>query len=462
MRQHPSRGKPPGTLNPALQRALDDALEQHQKGEIAAAMEVYRRVLAAAPKNIDALVNLGSGLTATGRPTEAAAVLGRAREASSKLPRAQNDIGVCLFELGRYDAAIAAFRSAVTLAPGYAEAWKNLGCALNEAGREDEATPVLQQAVLLQPLLAEAWFELFRALFDADRPGPAVEALSRAVASSPGYGWARYCLAVALDLAGDRRAATAQLAALEKDSPRLVDAVSGWKYIQDKRTPGTRLFVSTRKTLRFALEQAGIDGLVLEFGVRYGVSTRWIAEAAAGVPVHGFDSFAGLPETWREQPKGAYSTHGEAPELPPSVVLHTGWFEDTLPDFAGEMGWTLPAEKSLAASAEGASAEGGVAKGASAEGGSAGRGSAQGAAGRAVRFAHIDCDLHSATRTVLDGIAPGIRPGTVLLFDEYVVNQGWREDEYKAFQEAVSERGWQYEYLAMSPLTGQAAVRIVG
>lgn len=431
MKQRSSKSKPaaPAPLSPALQRALDEALERHQQGEIAAAIEGYRAVLAQAPKNIDALVNLGSGLTVTGRPTEAARILARAREAAAKLPRAQNDIGVCLFELGHYEAAIDALRAAVTLAPGYPEAWKNLGCALNEAGREQEATPVLQQAVLLQPLLAEAWFELFRAVFDADRPGPAVEALTRAVAASPGYGWARYCLAVTLDLAGDRRAATAQLAVLEKDAPELADAVLGWKYIREKRTAGTRLFVSTRKTLRFALEQAQLEGCVLEFGVRYGISTRWIAEACGDRMVHGFDSFAGLPETWRDQPKGAYSTHGEAPELPANVVLHTGWFQDTLPVFAREIGW-------IEAVSPGPSA--------------------------AVRFAHIDCDLYSATKTVLDGIAPGIRPGTVLVFDEYVVNQGWREDEYKAFQEAVAERGFQYEYLAMSPLTGQAVVRILG
>ena len=419
------KARPPVTLSREGQRRLDEALERHQRGEIAEAIVGYRAVLAEAPKNVDALVNLGSGLTATGYPTEAAAVLGRAREAAAKLPRAQNDIGVCLFELGRYDDAIAALRAAVTLTPGYADAWKNLGCALNEAGREAEATPILQQAVLLQPLLAEGWFELFRAVFDADRPGPSVEALSRAVASNPGYAWARYCLGVALDLAGDARAAKQQFQTLARETPHLAEAVDGWRYIQERRTKETRLFVSTKRTLDLAMEQARIEGLVLEFGVRYGVSTRWIAAGSGGRTVHGFDSFEGLPEMWRDQPKGAYSTHGERPDLPPNVALHPGLFEDALPAFARDARL------------------------------------GEGDAG-AVRFAHVDCDLYSATKVILDALAPGIRPGTVIVFDEYVVNPGWREDEHKAFREAVSSRGWQYEYLAMSPLTGQAAVRILG
>ena len=36
----------------------------------------------------------------------------------------------------------------------------------------------------------------------------------------------------------------------------------------------------------------------------------------------------------------------------------------------------------------------------------------------ALRLAHIDCDLYSATETALEA-APRVTPGTVLVFDEY-------------------------------------------
>ena len=121
---------------------------------------------------------------------------------------------------------------------------------------------------------------------------------------------------------------------------------------------------------------------------------------------------------WHVQPKGAYSTHGEMPELPPNVKLHIGWFDATLPVFMKE------------------NAE-------------------------AVRFVNVDCDLYSSTKVALDLLASRIGPGTVLVFDEYVINDRWKDDEYKAFQEAVAERRWSYEYLAFSVTDSQAAVRIL-
>ena len=51
-------------------------------------------------------------------------------------------------------------------------------------------------------------------------------------------------------------------------------------------------------------------------------------------------------------------------------------------------------------------------------------------------------------------------PGSVIVFDEYIGNEYWREDEFKAFQEAVERYGWTYEYLCFSVFTKQVAVRI--
>jgi hypothetical protein len=100
------------------------------------------------------------------------------------------------------------------------------------------------------------------------------------------------------------------------------------------------------------------------------------------------------------------------------VALHVGWFSETLPPF-------------LAAHA-------GV-----------------------LRLAHVDCDLYSSTETVLEALGDRVVAGTVLVFDEYIGNEHWREDEFRAFQEAAARRGWRYEYLCYSLYTKQAAVRIL-
>jgi tetratricopeptide (TPR) repeat protein len=408
----------PEALSAEMQRVLDEALKAHQRGQTDAAIEGYRKVLAVAPREVDALMNLGSALTEKGRAGEAISLLRCAREAGPKLPRLHNDVGVCLFELGRHDEAIAAFQSAVTLAPAYPEAWKNLGKTLLEAGRNAEAIAALQTAVMQEPLLSQAWFELYHALFDDKNLGPGVEALTRSVAADPKFQWARFSLAVALELLGDKRAAKQQLAMLASEENKIGRAVESWEYIKDKRTAHTRFFPTVRSTLLFALEQAKLDGLSVELGVRYGVSTRWIADAVPSSTLHAFDSFQGLPEDWHIQPRGIYSTFGEVPELPGNVEVHVGRFEDTLAPFAQEHGGPL-------------------------------------------RFLHVDCDLYSSTKTGLDALGDRIVPGSVIVFDEYLLNDWWREDEYKAFQEIVAARGWKYEYVAFGLWTGQAAVRIL-
>jgi hypothetical protein len=48
----------------------------------------------------------------------------------------------------------------------------------------------------------------------------------------------------------------------------------------------------------------------------------------------------------------------------------------------------------------------------------------------------------------------------VIIFDEYIGNQHWREDEFKAFQEAVNANGWNYEYISFSFFTKQVVVLI--
>lgn len=170
------------------------------------------------------------------------------------------------------------------------------------------------------------------------------------------------------------------------------------------------------EVLAHAIGRAPGTGSVLEFGVGDGVSIGLIAGRVAG-PVHGFDSFEGLPEDWpgRHEGKGHYSRGGQAPRVPANVTLHKGWFEDTLPAFLESHG-------------------------------------------EPVAFLHVDCDLYGSTRTVLNHLAPRIKPGTVIVFDEYFNFISWRDHEFKAFQEFVAGNQIRYSYICWG--FQQAAVRI--
>ena len=74
---------------------------------------------------------------------------------------------------------------------------------------------------------------------------------------------------------------------------------------------------------------------------------------------------------------------------------------------------------------------------------------------------NIDCDLYSSTKDIFDALHERVVAGTVIVFDEYVMNSNWQLDEFKAFKEAVDTFGWKFEYLGISLVSKQAAVRIV-
>jgi len=167
---------------------------------------------------------------------------------------------------------------------------------------------------------------------------------------------------------------------------------------------GARNLRKRAELLEFALGECRLSGLVMEFGVFRGESLRFIAKR---VPqeVFGFDSFEGLPEDWTSsQKQGRFTLNGVVPEFnETNIQIYKGWFDETLPDFlAAHVG---PA-----------------------------------------RFIHIDCDIYSSTRTVLNLLGSRIVKDTVIVFDEYLNYPSWREHEYRAFQEFVASHGLKYRY----------------
>ncbi len=58
-------------------------------------------------------------------------------------------------------------------------------------------------------------------------------------------------------------------------------------------------------------------------------------------------------------------------------------------------------------------------------------------------------------------LADGFGPGTVILFDEHFNYPGWRDHEYKAFQEFVASRSLRCRYLAYNTSEWNVAVKIL-
>src|SRR5258708_16542752 len=80
----------------------------------------------------------------------------------------------------------------------------------------------------------------------------------------------------------------------ERARRALVDSVD---YI-DKNMASALGFDTQRDLLGYSLTQVAVEGHYLEFGVFSGGTIRYLARSKPNVPIHGFDSFEGLPEAW--------------------------------------------------------------------------------------------------------------------------------------------------------------------
>lgn len=131
-------------------------------------------------------------------------------------------------------------------------------------------------------------------------------------------------------------------------------------------------------------------GAALEFGVYTGRTLETICDRHHG-PVIGFDSFKGLPETWRDGfEKGHFATT-RIPVLKDAAVV-VGSFEDTVPGVLQYLD-------------------------------------------RPITLVHFDADLYASTKFALEQVTPYLADRCVFVFDEYFNYKGWPDHEHRAFRE---------------------------
>lgn len=147
----------------------------------------------------------------------------------------------------------------------------------------------------------------------------------------------------------------------------------------------------------------------LEFGVASGKTINYISKFTND-KIYGFDSFEGLPEKWREgYDKACFSTNGILPKVNDNVVLIKGLFDEVLEEF-------LEVQN------------------------------------KKISFIHIDCDLYSSTKYILNTCKKYIDKDCIIVFDELVNYKGYDSDngELKAFYEFINENVVDYEWIGMN------------
>ena len=106
--------------------------------------------------------------------------------------------GVDLYKKGNIEGAIAKYREAIRLKPGYAEAHNNLGMALGEKGETEEEIKEHREAIRLKPDDAEAHYNLGVALRQKGETDEEIKEYREAIRLKPDYAEAHNNLGNAL------------------------------------------------------------------------------------------------------------------------------------------------------------------------------------------------------------------------------------------------------------------------
>jgi tetratricopeptide (TPR) repeat protein len=141
-----------------------------QTGRRGDAIDLMRKAVAIEPSVAAYHIDLALAFKADAKPQDAV-VSYRRGLALTPEAEAYNDLGVLEQQLGRLDEAMASYRRALDLKPGFADAWNNLGSALRDRGRFDDAIAAFKTAIELgvDPCFAYYGLSGCRKFTQADR-----------------------------------------------------------------------------------------------------------------------------------------------------------------------------------------------------------------------------------------------------------------------------------------------------
>ncbi len=166
-RCHGAIGSPaaPASATPAATESeLRQALELHQRGDLAGAEAAYRAALAFEPDHALAQHYLGVIHYQRGELGSALPPLEAAADRSPNEPEFHNNMGLALAAADREADAVRSYRAALALKPDHAGAWNNLGLALQSRNDVAGAIDAFKHAVAIAPEFAHAHWNLALAL----------------------------------------------------------------------------------------------------------------------------------------------------------------------------------------------------------------------------------------------------------------------------------------------------------
>jgi tetratricopeptide (TPR) repeat protein len=172
---------------PNLPRLQRQAYSSFQQGDLDKAERLCVGILQQRPEDFDALHLSGMLNFQRHRMAEALHFLSLALKANSSSADAMSNLGLALHATGRFDEAIASYRSALLLAPDHPEILYNLGNACLELGRIDEALASYDGVLAREPGHAGALVNRGNTLMRFNRPVEAIASYDTALTAMLGH-----------------------------------------------------------------------------------------------------------------------------------------------------------------------------------------------------------------------------------------------------------------------------------
>ena len=423
-----------------IKETFDLAVQNHQNNNLQDAQNYYQKVLALDPNYVPALNNLGNILLELGEHQKAKECYEKAIEIDPNYANAHNNLGIIFYGFGEIQKAKDCYEKAIKINPNYANAHNNLGVIHQNLGENQKAKECYEKAIEINPNDVNAlsnFGNFFQELIENQK---AKDCFEKAIKINPNHvtaHWNSHAQSSNIDEAllilkklykidNNHIKSKITISALEgyKGNFKMFDEILASSDSNHPNTRSAKWVFSLPKLPKIFFNRLDFFDAVIkltdnsrpfyEFGVWNGVSFQYLINTFK--KGFGFDTFTGLPENWQNQPKGSYSSYGVVPKIEGGEFI-VGKFDDTLPEF-------FSTEQPMAS------------------------------------LINFDADLYSSTLCALNNSNKVIDEKTILVFDEFIINNKWEEDEYKALNEFCDKLGYSYDVIAISFFTKQVAVKL--
>ncbi|MCE2680314.1 MAG: tetratricopeptide repeat-containing glycosyltransferase family protein [Burkholderiales bacterium] len=170
-----------------LSNLFAQAVNFHQKGQIAQAKRVYEQLLIQMPNHVGALHYLGVTEAQSGSYGRAVALMDKAILIKADDADIYSNRGNALEKLKRFDDALASYDKAISLKPDHADAHGNRANLLKKLKRLEDALTNYNKAILLKPHYADAYSNQGEVLQELGRFADALASYDKAISLKPDY-----------------------------------------------------------------------------------------------------------------------------------------------------------------------------------------------------------------------------------------------------------------------------------